>query len=583
MPGTPRLARNLEVLSARVRDVSDSDSRPTREFVGVVEKPASSGSRPTVLDSGGDAPTFVPPPASGVAPVAEPEGPDPLIGQRVGDYVILEQVGIGGMGVVYAGMQPLIGKPVAIKVLRPEMARDPAQAERLFFEARAVAQIRHRGIIDIFTLGQLPDGRHYFVMEMLKGESLHELLVRRRSLSPTEALLILDEVLSALGAAHDAGLIHRDLKPSNVFLVTQSDGATFAKLLDFGLAKQSSSASGVTPQTRTDVFVGTPEYIAPEQARGGAVAPTTDIYSAGVLLFELLTGRLPFIASSPIDLVVQHLETPAPLPSAFIRGIPPALDELVRRMLAKVPEDRPSSAEEVRAEISRILRVLSDQQDVGADTVVTGPRTFGAYVLKLGTRFELGLSWITPALAALEARRPERNIHLAFGDSADLVRQLRDAQLDCAVTSARLKAEWIRRVELHDETYAFVVAPSLFREGLLSDAADARTLSLIDVHVDLPLFRYFSEAFTASAQWQFRRIEVLGTIAAVRYRVLQGAGVAVLPSYFIREELERGALVRLFPEVELQRDCFRLIWREGHPREKEIELLGAELREIPLR
>lgn len=555
--------------------MSDSDprDRPTREYTGPLhaEKPASYGSRSTET---GFAPTFVP----GSEAARVQAGPDPLIGQRVGDYVILEQVGSGGMGVVYAGMQPIISKPVAIKVLRPELARDPAQAERLFSEARAVAQIRHRGIIDIFTLGQLADGRHYLVMEMLNGESLHALLARRKSLPPTEALLIVGEILAALGAAHDAGIIHRDLKPTNIFLVTESDGATYAKLLDFGLAKQSSSEGGETPQTRTDVFVGTPEYIAPEQARGASVGPFTDLYAAGVVLFELLTGRLPFVAQSPIELVVQHLESPAPLPSVFVGGIPPSLDELCRRMLAKEPSARPASAEEVRAEIVRIVRVVADERDVEGSNASASrkPEVRGAYVLKLGTRFELGLSWITPALSALEVRRPERNVHLAFGDSADLIRQLRDAQLDCAVTSARLRAEWIRRMVLHDETYAFVAAAG-------TKLSAPRSLALIDVHTDLPLFRYFADAYPASAGWQFRKTEVLGTIAAVRYRVLQGKGVAVLPTYFIREELERGLLVRLFPEVELQRDQFRLIWREGHPREREIELLGAELRELPLR
>jgi serine/threonine-protein kinase len=296
----------------------------------------------------------VPPPSGDQATLV-----DSLIGRQLGDYLIGERLGQGGMGIVYAGEQPLIGKRVAIKVLRPEIARDPEQVQRLLAEARAVNAIRHRGIIDIFNFGQLDDGRNYVVMEYLHGQPLDELIAQRGSLGIAEALEILDEVLAALGAGHEAGIIHRDLKPSNIYLVLQPDGSRYVKLLDFGLAKQSSIPRGATPQTRTDMFVGTPEYVAPEQARAEAVGPYTDLYAAGVVAFEMLTGKLPFDANAPIDYVLKHLEAQPPLPSSLSPAIPRALDALVLRLLEKDPKNRPSSCEAVRREIARIQRALS--------------------------------------------------------------------------------------------------------------------------------------------------------------------------------------------------------------------------------
>jgi len=283
-----------------------------------------------------------------------PEPVDPMPGQQLGDYVVKQLLGQGGMGLVYAGEQPLIGKRVAIKVLRPQYAKDPKQIERLLAEARAVNAIRHRGIIDIFNFGQLPDGRHYMVMEYLEGRALDAELAERGPLPVPEVIGILDEMLAALGAGHDAGIIHRDLKPSNVFLVTQPDRSRYVKLLDFGLAKQSSAPRASTPQTRRDVFVGTPEYIAPEQARAEEVGPFTDLYAAGVVTFELLTGRLPFEASTSLEWVMKHLEEPPPRPSSMREGIPPALDALVLELLTKDPRERPRAAEGVREKLAQI-------------------------------------------------------------------------------------------------------------------------------------------------------------------------------------------------------------------------------------
>ncbi|HVE84876.1 MAG TPA: serine/threonine-protein kinase [Myxococcales bacterium] len=286
------------------------------------------------------------------------DGPDPLIGERLGDYQVVERIGEGAMGIVYRGFQPLIRKRVAIKVLKPEVAEDPGQARRLLAEAQSVNAIGHRGIIDIFGFGEVPDGRHYLVMEYLEGQSLDRLIADRGAMFPLEAIPLLIEICSALAAAHARGIVHRDLKPSNVFVVAQPDGAQFIKLLDFGLAKRGEGPRSLTPQTGSMRIVGTPEYIAPEQARSEPVSPRTDLYALGVMAYEMLTGRLPFRAESPIEMVMQHLETRPPKPSSLVVELPPRLDDLVVRMMAKEPSKRPNTADEVRTELISIERDL---------------------------------------------------------------------------------------------------------------------------------------------------------------------------------------------------------------------------------
>lgn len=275
---------------------------------------------------------------------------DPLIGATVGEYTIVDTVGEGGMGVVYRGLQPVIKKRVAVKVLKAAIASDEQQVNRLIAEAEAVNAIRHRGIIDIFGLGKLPDGRPYVVMEFLEGEPLDARLRRERP-GFTEGLSLLLEMCSPLGAAHTAGVVHRDLKPSNVFLCKQSDGTRYVKLLDFGLAKRVQGVTGSTAQTSTATVTGTPDYMAPEQARGAEVSPRTDIYSLGIMLFELIRGRVPFSGAAPMDVMVSHVsKPPPPLRSGNVE-----LDELVARMLAKDPAARPQTVGEVKACLERVL------------------------------------------------------------------------------------------------------------------------------------------------------------------------------------------------------------------------------------
>lgn len=223
------------------------------------------------------------------------------------------------------------------------------------------------------------------------------------------------------------------------------------------------------------------------------------------------------------------------------------------------------------------------QQTARCSDVVHGQARPIPYELVIGTRFELGLSWLTPALPTLQALRPERALHLVFGDSADLLDRVRRGQLDAAITSARLTIGGLSYEKLHDEDYVFVGAARLVRTHRLAQGRDATSHVLIDVAPDLPLFRYFLDAIGRRDVWSFARHEYLGTIGAIRLRVLQGAGVAVLPRYFVAKDLEARRLVPILPRVKLQRDAFRLIWRAGHPREDELRRLANDLASVPLR
>ncbi len=247
---------------------------------------------------------------------------------------------------------------MAIKILRPDSA-EGGRARDLASEARAAAVIRHRGIIDIFGFGTIPGVGQYPVMEYLDGLPLDEVINNQRApMLEVEVVTVLDDLLGALGAAHGAGVIHRDLKPGNVFVVRDGSGNEYVKVLDFGLAKRSDAPHGSTPQTRTSMMVGTPEYMAPEQACGQQVGPHTDLYAVGVIAFEMLTRRLPFEGPSPMSIAVHHVHTPPPLPSTYVE-LHPALEALVMRLLAKTPEERPASAEAVRRELKVILKQLS--------------------------------------------------------------------------------------------------------------------------------------------------------------------------------------------------------------------------------
>jgi len=271
-------------------------------------------------------------------------------GTKVGEYQILARVGEGGMGTVYSAVHPIIGKKVAIKVLAARLAKNKNAISRFVLEARAVNDIQHPGLVDIFSFGRLTDGRHYYVMEFLEGRNLGDVLCERICLPMAEALPIFIEVGRALVAVHAKGIVHRDLKPENILLLSEvKPGGKRVKLVDFGLAKLVEgvpthlSAGG--PRTAAGVNVGTPHYMSPEQCRGQKVDARSDLYALGVLLYETLTGRLPFDGPTPVDIWQAHAEQAPRAPIDLAPdAISPTLNAIILRLLAKKAEHRIQTA-----------------------------------------------------------------------------------------------------------------------------------------------------------------------------------------------------------------------------------------------
>ncbi len=277
-----------------------------------------------------------------------------LVGSRVGEYEVLEKLSEGGMGVVYRGVHPVLGKPVAIKVLQPEVAKDADNEHRLLAEARAVSAIRHPNIVDVFAFGKLPDGRQYFVMELLSGQNLAS-IVRSGGLELDKVVNVLEQATNALTAAHAAGVVHRDIKPSNVFVTPIPDGL-HVTLLDFGVAKGVQKPLG-NAVTLPGALLGTPGFMSPEQVMGREVGPATDVYALGCVAWLLITGREVFSAVADIDVMRMHCEDPVP-PLATVTSVHRGLAEVVDAMLAKDPAQRPN-APEVRRRLARVRKDLS--------------------------------------------------------------------------------------------------------------------------------------------------------------------------------------------------------------------------------
>jgi serine/threonine-protein kinase len=293
-----------------------------------------------------------------------------LIGHVVGKYKIREQIGEGGMGVVYRADHVMLGSPVAIKILLPQFTTQPVVVERFFNEAKTTSAIRHPGIVQVFDFGRLPDERAYIVMEMLRGENLTGFLSRRGTLDPSLATQIAIQLLSSLEAAHAHGVIHRDVKPDNIYIVRDptSPGAIRVKVLDFGIAKLASV------KTKDTAIVGTPAFMAPEQCRGNAeIDARADLYAVGCILFQMLTGRPPFDAEGGQETMAMQIYQPAPHLRDHAPAMSPELDALVAKMLAKSPDDRTPSAGWALAALERL-----DLPPLGGEVPLMGPQ-YGAH------------------------------------------------------------------------------------------------------------------------------------------------------------------------------------------------------------
>ena len=282
---------------------------------------------------------------------------DPYLGATIDRrYKVEALLGEGGMGVVYRCTHTIIGKKVAMKVLRADLARDAEVTERFLNEAKAASSIGNAHIIDISDFGQFPDGAAYFVMEYLGGQPMSKLLEGGQPLSVQRILHLARQTAEGLSAAHAAGIVHRDLKPDNIFLVDRGAERDFIKILDFGIAKVSSSAEG-SKLTRAGAVFGTPHYMSPEQAAGQPVDHRGDIYSFGVILYELASGRLPFDADNFMGILTQHMYK-APVPIRALvpvpQDVPPGLEAIILKCLSKRAEHRYQSMQELIVEFDKL-------------------------------------------------------------------------------------------------------------------------------------------------------------------------------------------------------------------------------------
>ncbi len=284
----------------------------------------------------------------------------PNVEKLIGQYRILRTLGAGGMGTVYLGEHLLLGRRAAIKTLLPALSSQREIVDRFFNEARAISAISDPGVVQVFDFGYHVDGTAYIVMELLEGESLAARLERVERLPLVEALRLARQLASSLAAAHEREVIHRDLKPGNVFVIRDAEvpGGERTKILDFGICKLG-DADATTTQTGT--MLGTPVYMSPEQCRGaGQVDRRSDIYSLGCVLFHMITGRPPFDCEAVGDYIAAHLKEPAPAASSIADAIPPEVDAVLARCLAKEPDQRFSSMTELQQELERALAIVSD-------------------------------------------------------------------------------------------------------------------------------------------------------------------------------------------------------------------------------
>ncbi|HEX9764652.1 MAG TPA: protein kinase, partial [Candidatus Acidoferrales bacterium] len=292
-----------------------------------------------------------------------------------GKYEILAKLGAGGMGAVYKARHLHFHEICALKVVKSHLLEEPEFLQRFRSEAQVMRRLNHPNAVQVRDFDETEDGRPFMVMEFIEGRSLDEVMTLEAPLEPGRAARIAAQVCSALGAAHQLGIIHRDIKPSNVLLISSEEGEQ-AKVLDFGIAKvkEASSTLHKASLTGTGFVVGTPEYMSPEQAmgtRGDSLDGRTDLYSLGILLYEMLTGRLPFAGNTPVMMLVAHVQTQPPSPLTLRADLPPELARLVLRALEKNPDHRFPDADAMREELEAIAQELEPAR---TPTTATGQR-----------------------------------------------------------------------------------------------------------------------------------------------------------------------------------------------------------------
>jgi serine/threonine-protein kinase len=338
---------------------------------------------------------------------------DPLLGATLpGGYHVTNLVGVGGMGRVYCAEQVNLGRTVAVKVVHPHLAHDEMTAARFLNEARAASRLSHPNSVAIFDFGRTSDGHAYIVMEFLRGKDLSFVAHAEGPLSPKRIVGVLRQTLAALHEAHLLGIVHRDLKPENIVLEPLRSGSDFVKVVDFGLAKileSDAPESGGRALTRPGIVCGTPEYMSPEHARGDPLDGRSDLYALGVVLFELLTGQVPFQSDSPTKTLLMHLTEPAPDPRTVApdRGISQPFADLVAKTLAKSREDRFQDAQAFSLALERVLAESEGRPSNEPPSTALRCRACGS-VNMLGQKFcgECGAAIVTTPPPRTESGKP---------------------------------------------------------------------------------------------------------------------------------------------------------------------------------
>ena len=332
-----------------------------------------------------------------------------MIGRHLNNYEVVSLLGEGGMGTVYLALHPIMGRKAAVKVLKPELAKDQSLVTRFFNEARAANAIRHPNIIDIIDVGMLPeDNVPYMLMEFLEGESLASRLDRSRPLDAEQAVEIGFQTASALAAAHSKGIVHRDLKPDNLFLVPDEmvGSGERVKVLDFGIAKLRDDLRGSSMKTRTGAIMGTAAYMSPEQCQGliEKIDHRTDIYALGIILYEMVCGAPPFISEGFGDIIIMHVMKEAEPPHQKNPAVPFELSAAILRALAKSPADRFQSMNEfqaaLRAQAGWHTGPIHLTPPVGTTAILNEPQPGSRLPSYQGARSPSGLAFdvtITPA------------------------------------------------------------------------------------------------------------------------------------------------------------------------------------------
>ena len=278
---------------------------------------------------------------------------DPFVGRTLDEkYIVEERLGAGGMGAVYRARHLSMDRPVAIKFLHQRLLEDEAARLRFQTEALAAVKLRHANAVSVTDFGHTPEGGVYIVMELLEGRTLREILSREAPLETARAISLMLQTSAAVAAAHEAGIIHRDLKPSNILVTQSADQPAVVKVLDFGIATFTpDDDDDVTAPNQTSTVIGTPRYMSPEQYNGNELTPAADVYSLGVILYEMLTGMVPFSGSTPAEIAEKHANNPPHSPREIVAAIPEDVERIILKALEKQPSDRFANAADFRHEL----------------------------------------------------------------------------------------------------------------------------------------------------------------------------------------------------------------------------------------